>query len=120
MQKLIIEGELPDFNQIVDASKQHWSKYAAWKKKYTWDIVLIIKSQELKPVKKYPVTLVCHWYCKDKRKDPDNISAGKKFWIDALKIAQIIRDDGFKYIAGFTDEFYVDKNDPRIEVFIEE
>ncbi len=120
MQKLIIPGELPDFNSIIDDSKKHWAVYSKQKKKLTWDIALIIKSQKLKPVRKYPIKIKFIWNCKNRMKDPDNICSAKKFCIDALKEAQIIIDDSFKYIAGFTDEFYIDKNNPRIEVFIEE
>lgn len=39
---------------------------------------------------------------------------------DALVKAKIITDDGWKNIIGFSDEFYVDKENPRIEVVIEE
>lgn len=121
MQKIVIPGELPDFNTIIKKSKSHWSKYAAFKHKYTFDVALIIRSQKLKPVKKYPIKIKFCFYCKGQRKDPDGISSGaRKVILDSLKVAQIIIDDGFKYIAGFTDEFYLDKNNPRIEVFIEE
>lgn len=37
---------------------------------------------------------------------------------DALAEAGIFPDDGWKYIKGFTDEFYVDKKYPRIKVTI--
>lgn len=32
----------------------------------------------------------------------------------------VLRDDGWKYIVGFSDRFEVDKRDPRIEVTIRE
>ncbi len=120
MQKLVIEGELPDFNQVINDSKKHWAVYAKQKQKLTWDIALIIRSQKLKPVKKYPIQIKFLWYCRNRMKDPDNICSGKKFCIDALKVAQVIIDDGFKYISGFTDEFYIDKENPRVEIYIKE
>lgn len=121
MQKFVIKGTLESWNQIISASKSHWSKYATYKHKQTFNVALIIKSHKLKPVKKYPIKLKFVWFAKDRRTDPDNLSSGgRKILMDSLKVAQIIKDDGFKYISGFTDEFYVDKDDPRIEVFIEE
>lgn len=121
MQKFVIKGNLESWNQIIAASKSHWSKYASYKHKNTFNVALIIKSQKLKPVKKYPIKLNFLWFVKDRRTDPDNLSSGgRKVIMDSLKVAQIIIDDGFKYIAGFTDEFYLDKNNPRIEVSIEE
>ena len=52
---------------------------------------------------------------------PVNISSfGRKVIQDAIVQAGILPDDGWKYIKGFTDEFYVDKEYPRIEVTITE
>lgn len=121
MQKFVIKIKLPTLTEIIATSKEHWSQYARSKHKHTFDVALIIKSQKLKPVKKYPIKIKFCWFVKDRRTDPDNLSSGgRKVIMDSLKTAQIIKDDGFKYISGFIDEFYVDKNNPRIEVFIEE
>ena len=60
-------------------------------------------------------------YEPDKRRDLDNVSAfGRKCIQDALVDTKVLQDDGWKNIVGFTDEFYVDKKNPRIEVDIEE
>lgn len=61
------------------------------------------------------------WYKPNSRRDLDNISSfGRKVIQDALVKAKIITDDGWKNIVGFSDKFYVDKENPRIEVVIEE
>jgi hypothetical protein len=60
-----------------------------------------------------------NWHCKDKRKDKDNISAGKKFILDGLVEAGILKSDGFNYIASFHDTFFVDSQNPRIEITIQ-
>jgi Holliday junction resolvase RusA-like endonuclease len=61
------------------------------------------------------------WYEPDKRRDLDNVSAfGRKCIQDSLVYTKVLQDDGWKNIVGFTDEFYVDKKNPRIEVDIEE
>ncbi len=61
------------------------------------------------------------WYEPDKRRDLDNVSAfGRKCIQDALVKTKVLQDDGWKNIVGFTDEFYTDKGNPRIEVDIEE
>lgn len=39
---------------------------------------------------------------------------------DALVKEGILENDGWKDIVGFTDRFFIDKNNPRIEVEIEE
>jgi Holliday junction resolvase RusA-like endonuclease len=64
------------------------------------------------------VYLKIDWYCKNKRKDTDNIAVGKKFILDGMVEAGVIKNDGWKEVLGFRDSFYVDKDNPRIEVFI--
>ena len=56
----------------------------------------------------------------NKRKDKDNIAFAKKFILDGMIQAKLIQNDGWKEISGFTDEFHVDKNNPRVEVTIYE
>ena len=68
---------------------------------------------------KKPVRMIYHWYEPNRRRDLDNISAfGRKVIQDALVATKVLQDDGWKYISGFQDEFYVDKENPRIEVEI--
>lgn len=118
MQKLIIAGELPDLNKIIDVSKKHWAKYYAFKKRFTGLVKLLAIRANLRPVERYPVALAIDWYCKDRRKDPDNIAHAKKYILDGLVEAGILQSDGFKCIMGFKDSFFIDKRNPRIEVKI--
>lgn len=50
----------------------------------------------------------------------DNIAFAKKFILDALVKKGVLKDDGWKWVKGFTDEFFVDKKNPRVEVEMEE
>ena len=87
-------------------------------KKNDQDFVAFQIRQEIKGYTvKGPVMMVYRWYEKDRRRDLDNISSyGRKIIQDALVQCKILPDDGWNYIAGFTDEFYIDKKYPRIEV----
>ena len=67
----------------------------------------------------YPIVVTFDWYAKNKRKDPDNIAFGKKFILDAMQESGLIENDGFKQIWGFSDNFHIDKDRPRVEVRIE-
>ena len=61
------------------------------------------------------------WYEKNKKRDLDNISSfGRKVIQDALVASKVLINDGWNNIKGFSDEFYVDAKNPRIEVLIEE
>lgn len=66
-----------------------------------------------------PVYMTYRWYEPDRRRDLDNISSfGRKVIQDALVHTKVIKNDGWKEITGFRDEFYVDSKNPRIEVEI--
>ena len=41
-----------------------------------------------------------------------------KVILDGMVEAGVIKNDGWKEVLGFRDSFYVDKDNPRIEVFI--
>ena len=114
-QIFTIQGELPDFNSIIDASKQHWAQYYAFKQQYT-TLVWLCARAALKPFQQFPIDFSIHWFCKNKRKDKDNISAGKKFILDGLISAGIIPSDSWRHVGNFEDKFYLDRANPRIVV----
>lgn len=66
-----------------------------------------------------PIRLIFSWYEQNKRRDKDNIAFAKKFILDAMVNAGVIPNDGWGYVDGFEDKFYIDKDNPRIEVEIE-
>lgn len=68
-----------------------------------------------------PVHMKYRWYEKNKRRDKDNISSyGRKVIQDSLVYSHVLKNDGWKEITGFSDEFFVDADNPRIEVLIRE
>jgi Holliday junction resolvase RusA-like endonuclease len=118
MQKLILPSEIcVSLNKTIDLAKTHWSKYARQKKKLTFVIASYAK-RNLKPVKRYPVNVHITWFCENRLRDPDNIASGKKAILDGLVSAGILRNDGWKEIKSFRDNFEVDKVKPRVEVKI--
>ena len=118
-QKLIIPCELPDLNTTIALSKRHWSEYAKLKRKYT-QMVACHARRQLKPILSGRVHLSFVWYCRNKRRDPDNVCSAKKFIIDGLVAAGILSNDGWKQVVGFSDSFEVDQNSPRVAVTIVE
>ena len=114
--KFTIEGELPALNEIIDKSKAHHMAYASLKKEATnlvqWSANGLPKMNRIK--------LNITYYCKNRRKDPDNIAAAKKFILDGLVKAGIIKNDGWKEVKGWSEKWERDKDNPRIEVEIKE
>lgn len=116
MQTFTIPKELPGLNQVIRDAKTHWSNYAEIKKSHTIYVMGLAK-RNLTPID-YPISITFIWYCKDKRRDPDNIASAKKFIIDGLVEASIIPNDGWTQVVRFQDEFIVDKFNPRVVVTI--
>lgn len=118
--RLVIKGRLPGLNEYIEAERRNRYKGAAMKRESEAIVAWGIKASRLKPFSK-AVVMRYRWYEKDKRRDKDNVSSfGRKVIQDALVKMKILKGDGWNYIEEFSDEFYIDKNDPRIEVEIEE
>ena len=114
--KITIEGELPALNEIISASKAHYQAYNQLKKQATERVAW--KAKGLPKMEK--IFLDITYYCKNKRKDPDNIAAAKKFILDGLVKSGVISNDGWKEVAGWEESWEKDKENPRIEVEIKE
>lgn len=119
MQKLIIGGRLPGLNEYTKACRS--GAYAgAGMKKETEDMITWYIVQQLKDVRfDAPVEVAFRWYEQNRKRDIDNIAFAKKFILDALVKSGIIRSDGWSGVAKFTDEFFIDPKNPRVEVDIE-
>ena len=111
---ITIPGEFPSMNEIIAKSKQHYAVYSKMKKKYTE--LVVYQSAGMAAIGK--ADFVITWYCKNKRKDPDNLSAGIKFLLDGLVEAGVMENDGWGNVNTLTHIFRIDKENPRVEVEI--
>lgn len=68
-----------------------------------------------------PVILKYNFFEPNKKRDLDNISAfAHKVIQDSLVKTEVLKNDGWNEITGYIDQFYLDKENPRIEVTIVE
>ncbi len=118
---LIIPGMLNNLNDYIAAERTNRHKGAKMKASNE-DIVIIGIRQCMRGVRiEKPVFMEYTWVEPNKRRDKDNISSfGRKVIQDALVSAGVLKDDGWKYVVGFSDRFEVDRENPRIEVLIKE
>lgn len=117
--RFTIPGKLPGLNDYVRACRSGYRAGNAMKRSVDETIlgaVLESSVPRLRVGKR--VFLRFTWIEPNTRRDMDNIAFAKKFILDAVKKYGLIADDGQKYIAGFSDSFGVDKDNPRIEVEI--
>lgn len=118
---LIIKGKLDSLNDYTKACRSNRYAGAEMKHKNENTVLCAIYEQLGRTRIKKKIKMQYKWYEPNSRRDLDNISSfGRKVIQDALVNAKIITDDGWKNIIGFSDEFYVDKENTRIEVVIEE
>lgn len=122
--KVVIEGKFPSMNEFIDAnrrSKGRWNKGNQMKQASQDDISWQLLQQHKKLHLDKPVRLLYTFYEPNKKRDLDNISGYfHKVFQDALVHCGIIHNDSWHYIVGFSDEFFIDANKPRIEVIIQE
>lgn len=118
---LIVKGRLDNLNDCTSACRTNQYKGGQMKAKNENVCKLHIKSQ-LRGVRiEKKVYMRYRWFEKDRRRDLDNVSSfGRKVIQDALVECGVLKNDGWKNIVGFSDDFFVDPKNPRIEVDIEE
>lgn len=118
METLVIKGKLDGLNQYTLACRGN--KFAgATVKKRNEKIITEAIIEQIPSIKfEGKVELNFRWYEKDKRRDLDNICFAKKFILDALVKNETIQTDNWQGVKGFTDKFFIDKDNPRIEVDI--
>ena len=119
IQTLVIHGSMPRLNETIRATKAHWSRYAAEKRKHTEAVAWAAVGAKLPPVTA-PVEITFAWYSKNRRADPDNIRYAAKHILDGLQMAKILPNDNQQWIRGFRDTFDIDKKNPRVEVTLSE
>lgn len=119
--KFIINGELPDLNTYIDVCRKN--KYAGNKFKQDTQQAIEWRLRAQYSIRQQitrPVTIRFLWACRNAKKDIDNVAFAKKFVLDALVNLKILPDDSRKWVKGFTDEFAIDKDHPRVEIYISE
>lgn len=118
---LTIQGKLNNLNDYIAAERSNRYRGAKMKAD-NGNAVSLAVMQCMKGVRiRRPVFMEYTWVEPDRRRDLDNISSfGRKVIQDALVEAGVLEDDGWKHVAGFSDRFRVDKENPRIEVLIRE
>ena len=119
MPNFTIYGKLPTINEYISACRKNPHIGANMKKENTliaeWSMNHISKMRFDKVILHY------RFFEEKKNRDKDNVFAfATKVVQDAMQQLGMIENDGWKNIENFTHDFFVDKENPRIEVYIEE
>jgi len=118
--KFTIVGELTDLNAYLKALNSYRLIGSKIKREETERVTYEVKFAKIPSPTRYPIRITYRWYSKDNRKDIDNVAFSKKFVNDGMVMAGLLPNDSRKFISGFSDEFYIDSKNPRVEVEIYE
>ena len=103
--KFEIKQRLPSFNDYIKACRTNKYAGAKMKEQIEYDIWLYVV-QQLKGVEiTKPVFINFTWVEENGKRDLDNICFAKKFILDALQKASVLKNDNRKFVVGFIDNF---------------
>ena len=114
--KIVIDHQFPTLNEYIKIERGN--KYAA----------ADVKSRETAVVKHfcigkrqmaYPIKITFIWHLINRRKDLDNVAFAKKFILDGLVKAGVLKNDNLNHIIAFEDKVIFDKKE-YVELEIEQ
>lgn len=119
---LVIPGRLPALNDYVKVERSRAGRHlAAQLKRETETMIQWCIKAQLRGVQfKNAVHIDYRWVEENRKRDKDNIAFAKKFIQDSLVSSGVLQNDGWRWIDSFSDDFAVDKKNPRVEVLITE
>lgn len=118
--RIVLQGELVSLNDYISAERKNRFLAAKIKKEMNEIVCYEAMSQVGRNFKAIdvPVFIEYHWHCKNRKKDKSNVAFAKKFIEDGLQDAGVLMQDNWNAIDGFSDHFYVDRENPHIDVII--
>lgn len=118
---LVIPGRIEGMNEYIAAMNADRHKGNKLKRSRTEEVAWHCRSQLRGWRPTPPVWLAYRFYEPNRKRDKDNIAGfAHKVVQDGMVLAKVLKNDGWDYVAGFADDFAVDKKRPRIEVTIAE
>lgn len=122
-QRFFIPGPLPSLNEMLDArvkkiaamsrGKKRVDQYTLMKKKWTEICADAAIAGGVKPMGSALFTF--YWIAKDRRTEKDNLAVARKFILDGLELAGIMKDH-WDNVVGWTDLFEINKKEPGVLV----
>ena len=114
---------IPTRRPIMTANDQrrwHWTRVRDAKHAMQTEIWAHLKQAHI-PTLTPPITVAATWYAPNHvRRDSDGLGPWMKAACDALVTANLIADDSWDYILGCSTAVRIDRDNPRIEIVLEE
>lgn len=117
-QTFEIPGRLPGLNEYTAACRHNARHGNKVKQEATEACERAIRASGVAPFRG-KVDVHITWVEKDMRRDKDNVRFAAKFVLDALVSQGVIHDDGWKWVGRISDDYMVNKSEPRVVVTVE-
>ena len=100
--KCVIDMKIPSLNDYIRACRSNAYLASKFKKDLEEEIGIYVMQL---PKFEKPIKIHFHWIEGTKRRDFDNVAAGKKFILDAMVKQGRLKDDNRRFVTAFTDTF---------------
>ena len=121
MPHFTIEGTMPSLNEYLAQVGRKPQLGGKLKRDYM-DIASWCIRRDLRKYKaEKPIIIHYMFFESNMKRDHDNVFCfASKCIQDALQACKVIKNDGWNDVLNFTHTFQLDRDNPRIEVYIEE
>jgi len=116
--KLILNIPFITLNEYIKAERSNKYIAANIKRRITDNVTYIALERKIN-LSDIKHDIIFTWFKPNNKIDHDNISFAKKFILDGLVNAKVIKSDSPKYIGNFQDIFDIDKTRNYISCMIE-
>lgn len=114
-----IAGRLPGANEAIGMASHNRYASGTLKRKETRRCALAAIAEGLPKIMK-PVKIHFKWIEPNRKRDIDNVRFGAKYIMDGLQESGKLPNDSWLWVVSMSDEWAVDRVNPRIEVTITE
>lgn len=126
--KVVVKGRyygkdnvFPGLNDYIHNCGRHPQAGARMKRDYQLIASNAIRTQLKRLELVYPVRIHYSFYEATEKRDPSNVASFfVKVFEDALQQCGVLKNDNWRYLKGYSQEFHIDRDNPRVEVVIEE
>ena len=115
-----IPGRLESYNEYIEKCRRNPYEAAKMKRRDMDMAEWYMSKSDIMDLKFETIIIHLRFFEPKKNRDKDNILGyALKVIQDSLQEMKIIKNDGWNDIENFTHDFFVDKEYPRIEVYVE-
>lgn len=115
------DNVFPGLNDYIHSCSRHPQVGAKMKRDYQLIASNAIRLQLGKLAILNPVRIHYAFYEATEKRDPSNVASFfVKVFEDALQKCGVLKNDNWRYLKGYSQEFHIDRANPRVEVTIEE